>query len=116
VFLQVLTTYQIRDRVDVVIHNAWSLDFNLALSAFEPHVQATRRLLDLVFDSRRASKARLLFTSSIAAVQGWDKTKGSCPEESFDDPNVAVGTGYGASKYVAEQVSSGISKLAVYHV
>lgn len=95
---------EVRDSVTVIIHNAWRLDFNLALSSFEPNVRGTRHLIDLARASNKAVKPRFLFTSSVASAQGWDKRKGAFPEEVQLDARVAVGPGYGASKYVSERV------------
>lgn len=90
--------------VNIVIHNAWRLDFNLSLVSFEPNIRGTRNLIDLALRSRRASTLRFLFTSSIASSQGWDEAKGAFPEEVQYDASTAVGGGYGESKYVCERV------------
>jgi thioester reductase-like protein len=95
---------QLRDSLTTIIHNAWKLDFNLSLSAFEPHVQGTRNLIDLARSSRKASTLKLLFTSSIASTISWDKSKGPYPEEVVMDPRYAVGNGYGEGKYVSERI------------
>ncbi|OAX38465.1 hypothetical protein K503DRAFT_782845 [Rhizopogon vinicolor AM-OR11-026] len=90
--------------VTVIIHNAWRLDFNLALSSFELHIQGTRNLIDLALSSPCHSKPRFMFTSSISTAQSWDRAKGPFPEEVQYDAGVAEGPGYGASKYVCERV------------
>ncbi|KAJ7052216.1 putative aminoadipate reductase [Mycena amicta] len=90
----------LKKTVTVIIHNAWVLDFNKSLSTFEPHVHGTRNLIDLA----RPSRARFLFTSSIASAQGWDQSKGPVPEELQLDAGVAVGNGYGESKYISERI------------
>ncbi|KAG2145295.1 putative aminoadipate reductase [Suillus bovinus] len=90
--------------VTVIIHNAWRLDFNLALSSFDTHVRGTRNLIDLALSSPRHPKPRFMFASSISSAQSWDKAKGPFPEEVEYDAGVAVGLGYGASKYVSERV------------
>ncbi|OAX31791.1 putative aminoadipate reductase [Rhizopogon vinicolor AM-OR11-026] len=90
--------------VTVIIHNAWRLDFNLALSSFEPHVRGTRNLIDLALSSPHHPKPRFMFTSSVSSAQSWDRAKGPCPEEVQYDAGVADGLGYGASKYVCERV------------
>ena len=95
---------EIRDSVTMIVHNAWRLDFNSALSSFEPNVRGTRHLIDLARASKWATKPRFLFTSSVSSAQGWDKSKGAFPEEVQLDAGVAVGPGYGASKYVSERV------------
>ncbi|KAF8838098.1 putative aminoadipate reductase [Paxillus ammoniavirescens] len=99
------------DSLTVIIHNAWRLDLNIPFSSFEPNVRGTRNLIDLALSSTRSSKPRFLFTSTVAPAHGWAKSKGAFPEEVQYDPSVAVGTGYGASKYVCERVlvSSGLS-------
>ena len=98
------TYAKIRDSITVIIHNAWRLDFNLTLSSFEPNVRGTRHLINLARTSKWAAKPRFLFTSSVASAQGWDKSRGALPEEVQFDAGVAVGPGYGASKYVSERV------------
>ncbi|KAF9244919.1 putative aminoadipate reductase [Melanogaster broomeanus] len=95
---------ELRDFVTVIIHNAWRLDFNLSLASFEMNVRGTRSLVDLALSSKRSSKPRFLFTSSISSAQGWDKSKGAFPEEVQYDASVAAGVGYGASKYVCERI------------
>ncbi|GLB33171.1 putative acetyl-CoA synthetase-like protein [Lyophyllum shimeji] len=92
--------------VNVVIHNAWRLDFNLSLSSFESSIQGTRHLVDLLKSGPNASSARFVFTSSVASAQSWDKSRGPFPEEVITDASVAVGGGYGEAKYVAERVLS----------
>ncbi|KAG2076565.1 putative aminoadipate reductase [Suillus decipiens] len=90
--------------VTVIIHNAWRLDFNLALSSFDSYVQGMRNLIDLALSSPRHPKPRFMFASSISSAQSWDKAKGPFPEKVEYDAGVAVGLGYGASKYVSERV------------
>lgn len=98
------TYSNIRDSVTVIIHNAWRLDFNLALSSFDPNVRGTRHLIDLARASNKIDKPRFMFTSSEASAQGWEKSKGPFPEEVQFDAGVAIGPGYGGSKYVSERV------------
>ncbi|KAF8129526.1 acetyl-CoA synthetase-like protein [Boletus edulis] len=101
---------EIRNSVTVIIHNAWRLDFNLAISSFEDSIRASRNLIDLCLDSPQKRNIRFLFTSSIGSAQGWDNLKGPFPEEVQLDPSVAVGAGYGEGKYTTERmiVKSGI--------
>ncbi|KAJ7648272.1 putative aminoadipate reductase [Mycena polygramma] len=94
----------LRDTVTVIIHNAWSLDFNKSLSSFEPHVKGTRNLIDLALQSPHKSGVRFLFTSSIGSAQGWDLKRGPFPEDVQFEASVAVGNGYGESKYVSERI------------
>ncbi|KAI9463499.1 male sterility protein-domain-containing protein, partial [Boletus coccyginus] len=97
----------IRDSVTIIIHGAWSLDFNLSLVSFEPNIKATRNLVDLAVNAKHRSTLRFVFASTIGGIaQCWDCTKGAFPEELQLDPSTAVGTGYGESKYVCERVRS----------
>ncbi|KAI6125333.1 putative nonribosomal peptide synthetase [Pisolithus croceorrhizus] len=98
------TYAEIRDSVTVIIHNAWRVDFNLSLATMEPNVRGTRNLIDLALASKKSTKSRFMFTSSIASTQNWDKKRGRVPEDVITDVTVAVGTGYGASKYVSERM------------
>ncbi|KIK55529.1 hypothetical protein GYMLUDRAFT_837603 [Collybiopsis luxurians FD-317 M1] len=96
---------KLRNTLTVVIHNAWRLDFNLSLSSFEPHVRGTRNLIDLARSSRHSSTLRFLFTSSIGSAQSWNSNSlGPYPERVVLDPQYAVGSGYGESKYVSERI------------
>ncbi|KAF7340998.1 Acetyl-CoA synthetase-like protein [Mycena sanguinolenta] len=106
--LDVWTT--LRDTITIIIHNAWNLDFNKTLSSFEPHVKGTRNLIDLARQSPQKNRVRFLFTSSVSSAFGWDQELGPFPEELQLDANVAVGSGYGAAKYVCERIlaSSGL--------
>ncbi|KAJ6491543.1 putative aminoadipate reductase [Mycena vulgaris] len=96
---------EMRTSITLIVHNAWTLDFNMVLSSFEPHILATRHLMDLALSSPNTQ--RFLFTSSIASAQGWDLSRGPCPEDILSDTSAAIG-GYGQSKYVAEQRMSQI--------
>jgi nucleoside-diphosphate-sugar epimerase len=69
-------------------------------------VKGTRNLIDLARQSPNESGVRFLFTSSIASAQGWDRNLGPFPEELQLDADVAVGNGYGESKYASERVSA----------
>ncbi|KAF8896177.1 hypothetical protein BD779DRAFT_1608500 [Infundibulicybe gibba] len=94
----------VTDSVTLIIHNAWRLDFNLALASFESNISATRNLLDLALASPQASSIRFLFTSSVASAQSWNTQMGLVPEEPMADAAIAIGGGYGEGKYVSEQI------------
>ncbi|KAJ7899903.1 putative aminoadipate reductase [Mycena leptocephala] len=94
---------EIRDSVTAIIHTAWMIDFNKALSSFEPHIRGTRNLIDFVLICPCAP--RFVFTSSISAALAWDRALGACQEELTDlGGDVSATTGYGQSKFVAEQI------------
>ncbi|KAJ7656834.1 putative aminoadipate reductase, partial [Mycena polygramma] len=104
----------LRNTITVIIHNAWTLDFNKSLSSFEPHVKGMRNLIDLALQSPNKAGVRFLFTSSITSAQGWDLKLGPFPEELQLDANVAIGSGYGESKYVSERIlaASGLDAIS----
>ncbi|KDR70727.1 hypothetical protein GALMADRAFT_75816 [Galerina marginata CBS 339.88] len=95
---------EIRDSVDVFIHSAWRVDFNLSLASFEANIRGTRNLIELARSSPHLHNIKFIFTSSVASAQSWDQSLGSYPEEVVMDAKYSVGTGYGESKYVAERV------------
>ncbi|KAG6877487.1 putative NRPS-like protein biosynthetic cluster [Termitomyces sp. T32_za158] len=99
--------------VNVVIHNAWRLDFNLSMESYEPNIQGIRHLVDLVRLGPKPLDSRFLFVSSIGSVQNWDKSKGTVPEDAIEDVSVALGSGYGKAKHVAERIllRSGLQAL-----
>ncbi|KAG8711771.1 hypothetical protein FRC11_001886 [Ceratobasidium sp. 423] len=86
---------EIRNTTTVVIHNAWKVNFNLALQSFEANIQGTRNLLDLAFGSTAPTgPPRFAFTSSIS-VTGFSGL-GACLHEVPIRPEDAVSTtGYG---------------------
>ncbi|KAF7430338.1 hypothetical protein PC9H_006043 [Pleurotus ostreatus] len=104
----------LRDSVTIVIHNGWRLDFNLSLPSFEPLVAGTRNLVNMARTGPRASTIRFLFMSSISSVQSW-QGDGLVPEDIIPDANVAIGAGYGESKYVVERIlaASGIQACSL---
>lgn len=93
---------QVKQEVTQVVHNAWRVDFNLSLSSFEKYVAGTRRLIDILGSLPRPAK--LFFTSSVAAAYMWDTATGAVPEEVLKDPFIGSANGYGASKFVGENV------------
>ncbi|KAH9476002.1 putative NRPS-like protein biosynthetic cluster [Psilocybe cubensis] len=95
---------ELLDNVNVIIHAAWRVDFNLQLVSFEPMVRGTRNLIDLAQSTSAGSSTKLLFTSSVASAFSWDRSRGPYAEEVLLDPKYAIGNGYGESKYVAERL------------
>jgi thioester reductase-like protein len=85
------------DDVNLVLHNAWSVNFNMGVASFEGQLQATRNLLDLSF----ASGARFFFVSSVsAAVRSGSIVREAHLEHLTD----AQETGYARSKLVGERL------------
>lgn len=99
VFLQVeigaprlgLNTQQyehITKEVDVIIYNAWRLDFGLAIHSFEPFLRAARDLIDLSMESQRSP--RIVFVSSVSSVESLVTTGATVPEAIVEDPLAAM--------------------------
>ncbi|KAG5729986.1 Linear gramicidin synthase subunit D [Termitomyces sp. T112] len=93
---------ELRTQVTCIIHNAWRVDFNVAISSMEPLIAGTRRLIDLALSSPRSKPPRFLFTSSIGVVRNWKD--GPVPEAPILDAKFALGSGYPESKWVAERI------------
>jgi thioester reductase-like protein len=89
-----------------VIHNAWHVDFNIAVESFEKtHIAGIRHLIDFLAASASYRHARLLFISSLSTVGKWTSIyPGRVPEESIGDIRVVEDYGYAQSKYVAERL------------
>ncbi|EFX03079.1 nonribosomal peptide synthetase [Grosmannia clavigera kw1407] len=86
---------------DRFVHNAWSVNFNIPVETFEPHIQGVRNIAD--FASQSAKRVAVAFISSIASAEHWDQSKGAVPEERLEDLRLSNG-GYGSSKLVGSLV------------
>ncbi|CAO1601145.1 hypothetical protein XANCAGTX0491_004809 [Xanthoria calcicola] len=95
-----ITLYErLRTTVTHVIHNQWPVNFNWALSSFEPYIRGVRNLVEFSINS--AQGCFLLFVSSVSSVGAWSGP-GTVPEEVNHDFNVAGELGYGQSKLISE--------------
>ncbi|KAJ8588018.1 hypothetical protein M405DRAFT_934390 [Rhizopogon salebrosus TDB-379] len=94
---------EIATRATLVIHNAWAVNFNLAISSFETHIRGAVNLINLALASPHSRPADFYFASSISAVAAWRGPK-SIPEAIIDDPSTAQGLGYAQSKWVTEKI------------
>lgn len=95
---------QILSSVTHIIHNAWTVNFNLPLQAFEDQLVGVRKLIDVRASAEHPIK--LLVTSSIGITNGWPASNGPIPERPLPEQDDKVTTGYAASKSVIEQVST----------
>lgn len=97
----------LQDEADIIIHNAWNVNFNQPLESFEDQIRGVRNFIDLSATS--VHRARVMFVSSVASVANW---QGPYPHERYipeatltnTDYNVAAPMGYGESKHVAERI------------
>lgn len=95
---------QLVDEVDVIIHNAWKVDFNHQLESFESeHIRSVRNFIVWARESER--HPRIIFVSSLSSVSRWPLYHtGSVPETPIDDYRISQHMGYGESKHVAERI------------
>lgn len=92
-------TYELlRSQVGLVIHAAWPVNFNMALSSFRPQLAGLMNLLSL---ASLADTARFVFISSVAAVGGYGKAS-PAPEAVLHDLESAGPIGYGRAKLLGE--------------
>ncbi|KAI0318579.1 acetyl-CoA synthetase-like protein [Amylostereum chailletii] len=101
------STYsEISNSVTSIIHNAWRVDFNVGLGAFESLIASLKDLVDLASRSPAPGGAHILFVSSVSVA--FNHPSGdSVHEVPLEDARIAAGFGYGESKWVAEQVLFG---------
>lgn len=93
----------IQSAATLVIHNAWSLNFNWSLQTFEAvHIKGLRNMIDFALTSPRSTPPRIAFTSSIASAGA--HTSGPVPEEPIADPSICLPQGYARSKFVGERM------------
>ncbi|PTB36202.1 hypothetical protein M441DRAFT_93312 [Trichoderma asperellum CBS 433.97] len=92
----------LQDETDIIIHNAWKLDFLHTVQHFEKtHIAGVRHLIDLSANSER--RPRIVFISSIASVLGWKESQ-KVPEKIILSDSVTANNGYAQSKHVAERI------------
>lgn len=100
-----LETYAIlQGKVDVFLHNAWAVNFNQPLAAFEPQLFGVQHLLNLIENSPR--KPQFHFISSIATIAGQQAAHGAPVHEKLHDSSFVLQQGYAESKHVAEALCS----------
>ncbi|MDB4982557.1 MAG: putative NRPS-like enzyme, partial [Myxococcales bacterium] len=84
--------------VNLVLHNAWSVNFNMGVASFEGQIQSVRNLLDFSFGS---NNARFFFVSSVSSAVRSGKVVHESHVEHLTD---AQETGYARSKLVGERL------------
>ncbi|KAI8996240.1 acetyl-CoA synthetase-like protein [Trametes punicea] len=86
-----------------VLHIAWRVDFNVTLPSYEPLIAGARNMLDLALKSPLPGGPSVLFFSSVASMRNYASDV-PVPETLDLGPELAIGTGYGESKWVTEQI------------
>jgi len=98
----------------------WRIDFNMGLAAFEDDIKGVRNLIDLALSSSLSPPPHFLFPSSPAVVHSTfyllpspkfnslfilADYPGPAPmQEVAADVEMALGTGYGESKWICEEI------------
>lgn len=102
--LDAVTYSHLAARVNIILHNAWELNFNLPIENYEDtHIKGVRSLVEFALAAK--FRPRLCFVSSISTVWHWRVAHcGPVPEELIEDPTLPGLNGYGQSKYVAERI------------
>ena len=97
-----LDQYQLlADRIDVVAHLAWTVNFLVPLRTFTSHLSALQNLVNFALSSSKAIPPKFLFCSTVAAAS---QHPFPISEAVFPEPSVSGPTGYAQSKWVAEQI------------
>ncbi|CAH0044772.1 unnamed protein product [Clonostachys solani] len=94
------------NKVDIIIHNAWKVDFNHKLPSFKDHLHGLRDILSLTTNSP-TKRPHVFFVSSLSTVGNWPnlcKDSNQVPEIVPLDYNFALPMGYAESKLVAERM------------
>lgn len=101
------------DSVDMIIHNAWKVNFNHPIESFEdPHLNGVREFVNFSTNSRY--NAHLAFVSSVSTIGAWHPSSmgPSVPESPMETPDMVLEQGYGESKHVAERICLEASRTA----
>lgn len=94
-----------------ILHNAWSVNFNLSLQSFQPHIHGVRNFID--FSTNSAHNASIFFISTIGTAMGWPAAhEGNMPEEIVDDWSLPQQMGYAESKYISERLLDEASRVS----
>lgn len=90
----------LHENVTHVIHNAWPVNFNLPLTAFQSSLDGVLGLIGFMASANHPISLQLI--SSISSVSSYPKLE--VPEEIIDDSSASSRMGYGQSKYLAERI------------
>ncbi|KAK4174802.1 putative peptide synthetase [Triangularia setosa] len=102
----------LQQQTDIIIINAWPVNFNSPLEAFEPVIAGTKQCAD--FSSGSPRKPHIVFISSIASILNWpavrhiheDGSEIVIGEDWDPDNSLPAKQGYGESKHVAASILS----------
>ncbi|GLA90362.1 putative PKS/NRPS-like protein biosynthetic cluster [Aspergillus tubingensis] len=93
---------QLQQTATLVIHNAWTVNFNFPLAAFKPHLQGVVNLIN--FATRSPQAPHIFFLSSISSVMGHRNSESGLLPETILTTTTPAPNGYANSKYIAEHL------------
>lgn len=96
-----------------IIHNAWTVNFNLSLSTFaRTNIVGLNTLIQ--FSAESTNRVQIFFVSSIGTVVNWRQAgqHGAVPEEIIDEPEAAEHQGYAQSKWISEHLLHAAHKIS----
>lgn len=106
------TLSELSATTNLIIHNAWKVDFLHSLDTFEEvHIRGVRNLID--FSTSSSMHPRIVFVSSISSVGNWERVDQNTrviPESLPPTLAAALPTGYAESKAVAEHILDAAAK------
>ncbi|KAL9610489.1 MAG: hypothetical protein Q9204_009076, partial [Flavoplaca sp. TL-2023a] len=101
----------IKSESDVILHNAWKVDFNQPLSAFTDSLRSVQSLANLSACSPR--RPRIVFISSISSCGPWGPLihqDTTISEAAVKDLTAALDIGYAESKMISERLLDAASE------
>ncbi|KAI8625972.1 acetyl-CoA synthetase-like protein [Xylariaceae sp. FL1651] len=104
------------EEVDVIMYNAWKLDFGLSLRSFDPFLKAMRDIVEISITGARSK--HIIFVSSLSSVGNLssaadasaDVALRGAPESLVEDALAPLNFGYAQSKHVAERILAAASR------
>ena len=98
--LEMAVFQKLTSEITSIIHNAWPVNFNVALATFRPNLDGLINLIS--FAASAPSQPHLVFVSSISSTIRSQTPSGFIPEAILDDDAASALNGYGESKYISE--------------
>lgn len=96
---------RLTSEVDVIIHNAWKVDFSQILESYEAdHIRGVRRMMDWSLDGPK--HPRIVFISSVSSVSNLSNIERdvAVQEAVIYNNGAPANMGYAESKFVAEVI------------
>lgn len=92
----------LKDNAHLIIHNAWTVNFNHVLKSFEdPHIKGVRHFVDLNRQGRW--RPHIFFISTIGAISAYPLGE-QVPEVIYPQSDYVPRAGYSEGKYVSERI------------